>query len=268
MINLEQWRKFKMKRNVFVLFAVFLSIWSGLALADEKNPPTKADIVRVMPPSARMMTGALPVSADARSLVSKIKENPSLSYGFTTAVSEEKGSFMLGTLMADLELTIRADDREKTLKMMKALSQGLSRLGASIPLITAVTNMRAAIQSGVGLETARKASLPVLRPFIEDFIAKEGKMSYLRFGEWVEVTRLAVLAEDQGAVKMENVAEFIKEISMAGYFLTELNAKGLPAGIADSLKIISKFEMEAGTGSEEEFRGVLKALNTIYEIMG
>jgi hypothetical protein len=106
-----------------------------------------------------------------------------------------------------------------------------------------------------------------LRPFIEDFIAKEGKTSYLRFDEWIEVSILAALAGDQGVVMIEKIVGFINEINMAGYFLAELKDKDLPAGVADSLKTISKFEMGTETGSKE-FREVLKALNTIYEIMG
>ena len=255
----------KMKRLIWIFFVAFSFVFSGPLFAQEKTPPTKADFVRVLPPSARMMIGGLSRSIDAKVLAAQIKDTSSVAYGFTTGISEEKGSFKLGVLMADLEATIRAGDTEKVSKAVRALTDGLSKLGAPLPLITSVINMSAAINSGVDLEAINKASLPVIRPFIEDFISKEGKMTYLRLGEWVEATRLAALAGEQG--RMEMAANFIKEVNLADYFLAELKDKGLPKGVMDSLKGIA----ELGKGKEigeKEVRATLKAVNTIFEVMG
>ena len=254
-----------MKKLLWILFAVFSFIFSSLIFAQEKTPPTKADFVRVIPPSARMMIGGLTKSVDAKLLAAQIKDTSSVAYGFTNGISEEKGSFKLGVLMADLETTIRANDREKVSKAVRALGDGLSQLGAPIPLITAVINMGAAINSGVDLQAINKASLPVIRPFIEDFISKEGKMTYFRFGEWVEATRLAALAGEQG--KMEMAAEFIKEVNLADYFLIEFKDKGLPKGVIDSLKGIAELGKAKEIG-EKEVRATRKAVDTIVEIMG
>jgi hypothetical protein len=254
-----------MKKLIWILFIAFSFIFSGLVFAQEKTPPTKADFVRVLPPSARMMIGGLSKSIDVKVLAAQIKDTSSTAYGFTTGISEEKGSFKLGILMADLEATIRANDREKVSKAMRALADGLSQLGAPIPLITSVINMGAAINSGVDLQAINRASIPVIRPFIEDFISKEGKMTYLRLGEWVEAMRLAALAGEQG--KMEMAAAFIKEVNLADYFMTELKDKGLPQGVMDSLKTIVGFEKEKEIGPKE-VRATLKAVNTIFEIMG
>jgi hypothetical protein len=233
--------------------------------AQEKTPPTKADFERVLPPSARMMIGGLSKSFDVKLLAAQIKDTSSTAYGFTTGISEEKGSFKLGVLMADLETTIRAGDREKVSKAMRALSDGLAQLGAPLPLITSVINMGAAINSGVDLQAINKASIPVIRPFIEDFIQKEGKMAFLRLGEWVEATRLAALAGEQG--KMEMAANFIKEVNLADYFLTEFKDKGLPKGVIDSLKGIADLGKAKEIG-EKEVRATRKAVDTIFEVMG
>lgn len=254
-----------MKKRIWALFIVFSFIFGGYAFAQEKTPPTKADFIRVIPPSARTMIGTLLKSVDAKVLAAQIKDTSSIAYGFTTGISEEKGSFKLGVLMADIEATIKADDREKVSKAVRALADGLSQLGAPLPLITSVLNMGAAINSGVNLQAVDKASLPLIKPFIEDFIRKEGKMAYLRFGEWVEATRIATQAEEQG--KMELVAEFIKEVNMADYFLMELKDKGLPKGVIDSLKTIAEFGKSKKIG-QNEIRQTLKAVNTIFEIMG
>lgn len=253
------------KRTIWALFIVVSLIFSSYVFAQEKTPPTEADFVRVLPPSARMMIGGLSESVDAKFLSAQIKDTSSIAYGFTTGISEEKGSFKLGVLMADIEITIRAGDKEKVSKAVRALTDGLAQLGAPLPLITSVINMGAAINSGVDLQAINKASIPVIRPFIEDFIRKEGKMAYLRFGEWVEATRLVALAGEQG--KMEMAANFIKEVNLADYFLTEFKDKGLPKGVMDSLKGIAELGKAKEIG-EKEVRATRKAVDTIFEIMG
>ena len=55
-------------------------------------------------------------------------------------------------------------------KAKVALVDGLSQLAAPLPLIRSVINMEAAINSGLDLQAINKGSLPVIRPFIEDFI--------------------------------------------------------------------------------------------------
>ena len=252
-----------MKKITRVLFISLILI--GNAFAQEKTPPVKADFVRTIPPSARTMIGSLSKSVDVKILASQIKDTSSTAYGFTTGISKEKGSFKLGVLMADIETTVRANDREKGSKAVRALVEGLSQLGAPLPLITAVINMGAAINSGVDLQAINKASIPIIRPFIEDFISKEGKMVYLRFGEWVQAMRLAALAGEGG--KMEVAANFIKEVNMADYFLIEFKNKGLPKGVIDSLKGIAELGKAKEIGGKE-VRTTQKAIDTIFEIMG
>jgi hypothetical protein len=254
-----------MKKLIWILFVALCFMNSSLVFAQGRTPPTKADFVRVMAPSSRMMIGDLSKSMDAKTLAAQIKDTSSVAYGFTTGISEEKGSFKLGVLLADLEATVRAGDREKVSKAVRALSDGLAQLGAPLPLITAVINTGAAINSGVDLKAINRASIPVIRPFIEDFIQKEGKMTYLRLGEWVESTKLAALAGEQG--NMDAAAAFIKEINFADYFMTELKDKGLPQGVIDSLKTIAGLEKEKEIGPKE-VRATLRAVNTIFEIMG
>ncbi len=90
-------------------------------------------------------------------------------------------------------------------------------------------------------------------------------MTYLRLGEWVEATRLAALAGEQG--KMEVAANFIKEVNMADYFLGELKEKDLPKGVIDSLMTIAELGKQKEI-VEKEVRTTLKAVNTIVEVMG
>lgn len=232
------------------------------SFAEEKTPPTTANFEKVILPSARAMVGGLSKSVAAKTLAANIKDTSSTAYGFTTGISEEKGSFKLGVLMADLEATVRAGDREMVSKAARAIAEGFGRLGAPLPLITAVINLGSAINSGVDLQAINKAGLPVIKPFIEDFIAKEGKMSYLRLGEWVESTRLAAA---QG--NMAVAVDFVKGVNFADYFLSELKDKGLPQGVTDSLKEMAELGKKQNL-DEKDIKTVLKAVSTISEIMG
>lgn len=249
-----------MKKVTVVLVVALSLIFSGFVFAEEKTAPTKADYVKVIPPSARMMVGGLSKSVDAKTLAAQVKDTSSTAYGFTTGISEEKGSFKLGILMADLEATIRGGDKDKVSKAVRALAEGLGQLGAPLPLITSVINMGVAVNSGVDLQAINRASIPVVKPFIEDFIQKEGKMAYLRLGEWVEATRLAA---SQGNIEV--AIDFVKGVNLADYFLTEL--KGLPQGVVDSLKEMAELGKKKDI-AEKDVKTALKAVNTIFEIMG
>lgn len=253
------------KASLMLGFIILTGILVGSGSAQEKVPPGKADYVRVLPPTARSMIGGLSKSVDIKLLSSLIKDTSSMAYGFTTGISKEKGSFRLGVLASDLEATIRAGDREKVSKAVGALRDGLSKLGAPLPLITATINIGASVHSGTDLEAIHKSALPVLRPFIEDFISKEGMMDFYRLGEWVQASRLAALAGLQG--KTEMAVSFIKEVNLADYFMMEIKGKGIPRGISEALKTISEIGKRQEIG-EREIQATLKALETIIEILG
>ncbi|MCX8116568.1 MAG: hypothetical protein N3G78_01385 [Desulfobacterota bacterium] len=150
-------------------------------------------------------------------------------------------------------------------KAVHALTDGLTKLQAPIPLITATINLGAAVTSRIEIESMDKTTLPVLRPFMEDFLSKEGHLLFYRFGEWAQATRLAALSGEKG--KVEAAVQFLRGANLAAYFLEELKAKKLPMGVMDSLKSIAEIEKKSLIG-EEEVRRTLKAVTTIIEIMG
>ena len=82
-----------MKKLIWILFVAFSFIFSSFVFAQEKTPPTKADFVRVLPPSARMMIGGLSKSIDVKVLAAQIKDTSSIASGCTTGSSQDMGSF-------------------------------------------------------------------------------------------------------------------------------------------------------------------------------
>lgn len=252
-----------MKKWMVLFVVLSVAVWGPL-YAQEKAAPAKGEKTEVILPSARIMVGGLSKSIDAKTLASNVGDTSYTAFGFTTGISEEKGSFKLGVLMVDFETTLRAGDKDKTAKSANSLLVGLAQLGAPAPLNTALMNLGVAIRGGVDLAAINKGSLPVLKPFIEDFIKKVGKMAYLRFGEWVEATRLALKSGEQG--KMEVAQNFIQDINLSDYFLKELKDKGLSKGVIDSLTTLSTLKAKKDL-SKDDLQVALKAVDTIYQLM-
>jgi len=254
-----------MKKMVILTLIAGL-MFSAFAFGGEEKLPDKVTFNKFILPSSTMLVGEMSKSVDATFLASKISDAaPDVAYGFTSSVSEEKGSFKLGVLLADLKVSLNAGDRDRVTKAVRSLSAELVQLGASVPMVTSVVNLSTAVKAGMDLDSIRKASLPVLEPFIEDFIEKQGKMIYLRIGEWTESTRLAALAGEQGKTKA--ISDFVKEINPAEYFISELKDKGTPPGAINSLKVLAEMKSKEKIG-QREIKSALKAVNTIIQIMG
>ena len=250
-----------------IIIALTVALMSGtFALGGEEKLPDQVVFSKAILPSSTMLIGEMSKSVDAAFLVSKINKTPTdAAYAFTSGVSEEKGSFNLGVLLADLKVSLNAGDRDKVSTAVRSLVLELVQLRASTPLVTSVVNMSAAVKAGTDTDAIRKASLPVLEPFIEDFIEKQGKMLYLRIGEWSESARLAALAGEEG--KTQAISDFIKEINPAEYFLSELQSKGAPAGAVDSLKTLAQMRSKEQI-DQRDIKTALNAVNTLIQIMG
>ena len=253
-----------MNRTVAFLFMAVGMILGGEAYAQENVQPVEVIHKKMILPSARSMVKAAEKAMGAASLAANVKDTSAKAYGFTTGISEEKGSFKMGVLMADLEATVRAGEREKVTKAVGALGEGLARLGAPLPLLTAVVNLGSAVHGGVDLSAVNRASLPIIKPIIEDFVAREGKMSYMRLGEWVESTRLALMAAETD--KIEAAEQFLKGYNLAGYFVEEFKEKGVPKAVFSSLQELSAIGNVKEPG-KKEVKSALKALDTICGLM-
>ena len=253
-----------MMKKMILAMVVFGCLAAGQVFGEgAANLPGKVNYMKGILPSAGMMVGELSKSYSPKEMAAQVKEQPTAKgYAFTTGISEEKGSFRLGVLLADLRVSLGAGDRDKVTKSITSLTSGLAQLGAPAPLVASVVKMSRAVKSGVDLDAITKASLPVLEPFIEDFIEKEGKTTYLRLGEWVESTRLAALAGSEG--KSDKAAEFIKEINPASFFMSELKEKA-PSGVIKSLKVIA--DMSGADVKEKDVKSALKAVNDIIQLM-
>lgn len=253
-------------RKTVVLTLIFSLVQASLVFAGKDELPSGTAFNKMILPSSAAMVGELVKTTDAKFLSANISETaPQSMYGFSTAVSEEQGSFKLGIVLADLKVYLQAGEREQVIKSLSTLAATMVELGAPVPMISSVVNLNSAVKEGTDLAAINQAGLAVLTPFIEAFVEKEGKTVFMRFGEWSETTRLAAVAGQEG--KSQVIVAILQGINPAAYFLTELKDQGLPAGAAASLNILA----DLGTATElgkREIRKALKEINNVIQMMG
>lgn len=212
----------------------------------DKNTP----VVVILPSSATLIQYASK-AFNGGSMAVGIRENGGAAYGFGAGVGKDSGSFKLGVLQADLEISLLGDDRARAAVAASALQDGFAHLGAPLPLLTAAMNLGSSIGEGLDMNALARGALPVLRPFVDDFAKKEGLLNYVRFGEWAECTRLILLAAKSGQVKFGE--EFLATVTMAGYYEGQL--KGLPPGVVQSLKQVDELSRKKGLTADDLAEG-------------
>lgn len=248
------------KRVVGILAIGTLFCGSAFASGIAQLPALKVSNDKVIPPTSRALISGSCTGQSCKVMATGVKKASGKAYGFTTGVAKDKGSFKLGVLLADLEVSLAGDDRQKAVAAATTLAEGLKSLGAPVSMIRSVGNLAIALQSGADLKATSKVSTQLLKPFIDEFVAKEGQTDYLRLGEWVESSRLILQAS-----KGNTGVEFLNGENWAAYFTTTLKDKNLPQGAVDALKALA--EMEKNPATAKDVKAALSKLNSIYEIM-
>lgn len=157
---------------------------------------------------------------------------------FASGVDPIKGSVRLGTVLAGLDAAIGAGDlprcRAQTMQMLALMRE----LGASEAMMLSCGNLLEVFKDG-DLDAARKAALPVLRPFIDAFVEQEGRLAYYRMGQWAEATRLIVTASS--ADPAETLA-LVRRFDASAFFAGQEQMKELPQGALASLEKIAEIQ--------------------------
>jgi hypothetical protein len=221
---------------------------------------------RVVPPSSRDLIGALAGAAGQEALAGRVADTSSSAYGFASAVSKPAGSLQLGVLLADLEMSVRANDRDKVLDACTALAQGLVNLDAGADLVMAVLNLRAAVHNDVPLQSINRASLPLIRPFLESFVSDEGDLLYLRLGEWSESLYLSAKVAQEGS--SESLDQLLKTAGLADTFAQQLKARGsVPAGVYTQLDTLAEIGRKTAL-SPRDYAAAANATERLQALIG
>jgi hypothetical protein len=203
------------------------------------------------PPSSAQMVAALAKNTDAKSLSNSIKDERLVSFGFGAGIPLEKISFRVGVCLTDLNISLMAEDKPKSLQVIKGMISTLQPVEGSAEVISFYKDISGKIEENGSLKEFFGKSEK-----IEQFFKDKEILLYLKFGEWTEAGRIGALTKNR---------EFF-DIRAADYFIENLRGKDLPQGLFNSLNEIKGF-ISKDVLTEKDFRQVEGAFTNILETM-
>ena len=233
---------------------------SGPASAAMSTEPRDIERRQPMPAGALLdgisAHGAGPMRSDVRDI--------DREFGFAAVKTREMRFYSLGSLLVNLEAAMRGNDRKTAEKVAASLARELRELHAPEGLRKKMETFRQ------GLERSAQDGQALGRPDQElvsalySFVEQEKRTVYLRLGEWVESSRLALEGRKTGE---RPVSEYIlKQENYAGYFLAAFKGEQLPPDVAEALGVLSSVAGGTTLG-EAEVRKAAAALENIRQAM-
>jgi hypothetical protein len=204
-----------------------------------------------VPPSSDQIFNMLAKNTDAKTLAASIKEDRITSFAFTGVMPLEKASFRIGACLTDLEVSLRAEDKTKSINLIKRIISTLAPMEGSEDIVSFYGNMSGKIAEGISPKEFSGKSQKV-----ESFFKDKNVFLYLRFGEWVEGGRVAAFVKNR---------EFFG-VRSAQYFIDNLQEKDLPQGVSTSLNEI-KVIFSNKDVTEKDFKQLEIAFTNILEMM-
>jgi hypothetical protein len=211
----------------------------------------REDAGKFIPPSSGEIVERLAKNTDLKLISDSIKESQVTTYGFSGEVSLQKVSFRIGVFLTDLEVSLRAEDKAKSIAINKNLISTIQSIEGPGDIISSYVDISKKIEEGV---SPKQFSGKI--QMIESFLKDKNTFLYLRFGEWVEGGRLAVSAR--------NKAFF--DIKSNKYFIKNLKGKVVPQGVLKTLEGM-KVVFERKEFTDKDFKHLEKAFTDIMEMM-
>jgi len=203
------------------------------------------------PPSSSRIVATLAKNTDAKSLSNSVKDEALFSYGFGSGMPLEKISFRTGVCLTDLDISLMAKDKPKSLHVLKGMISALQPVEGSAEVISLYNEISEKIEEGVSSREFFGKSEK-----IEKFFKDKEVLLFLRFGEWAEGGRIGALTKNR---------EFF-DVKAADYFIENLRGKDLPQGLFTSLNEI-KGVLSKEVTTDKAFRQIEDAFTNILETM-
>jgi hypothetical protein len=203
------------------------------------------------PPSSSRIVATLAKNTDAKSLSNSIKDERLVSFGFGAGVPLEKISFRIGVCLTDLDISLMAEDKPKSLQVIKGMISTLQPVEGSAEVISLYNEISEKIEEGVPAKEFFGKSEK-----IEQFFKDKEVLLYLKFGEWTEGGRIAAVVKNR---------EFF-DIKSNQYFIEKLEGRGLPQGVSKALEEI-KGVLVKNEFQDRDFKRLETAFKDIFEMM-
>jgi hypothetical protein len=203
------------------------------------------------PVSSTQIVAALAKNTDAKSLSNSIRDERVVSYGFGAGIPLEKISFRIGVCLTDLNISLLAEDKTKSLQIIKGMIATLQPVEGAGEVISLYDGISKKIEEGISpREFLGKSDK------IEQFFRDKEVLLYLKFGEWTEGGRIGALSRNR---------EFF-DVRATIYFIDNLRGKDLPQGLFTSLNEI-KGVISKNVLTEKDFKQIENAFVNISETM-
>jgi len=203
------------------------------------------------PPSSNQIINRLAKNTDVKSLSNSIKEDQTTVFAFISKIPLEKASFRIGVCLTDLDISLLAEDKPKSLAVIKRINSTLQSVEGSAELASFYADVSKKIEEGAPPKEFFGKNIK-----IEQFIEDRGILSYLRFGEWTEGGRIAAVVKNR---------EFF-DIKSNQYFIDKLEGTALPQGVFKALEEI-KGVLVRNEFADSDFKHLERAFINIVEIM-
>ena len=204
-----------------------------------------------LPPSSTHMVATLAKNTDAKSLSNSVRDERLVSYGFGAGIPLEKVSFRTGVCLTDLNISLMAEDKPRSLYVLKRTISILQPVEDSAEVISFYSGISERIEEGISPKEFFGKNEK-----IEQFFKDKGVFLYLRFGEWTEGGRIGATTKSR---------EFF-DVRAADYFIKNLRGKDLPQGLFTSLNEI-KGALSKEVMTDKDFKQMESAFINIVETM-
>ncbi|MBF0496954.1 MAG: hypothetical protein HQK58_10345 [Deltaproteobacteria bacterium] len=257
-------RKSKIRLLASMIFILALAFVCSVGAEEEvKFDPAKEKSVVFLNPTSDEVFGSVAGKVSAKQLAANTGGTGATAlYGFSTGVSKEKGSFKLGVLLADVTITLKANDKEKSKAALKALIDGLGKLRAPAEMIESFSNLNGAMAQATDVKVLADAVVPIMRPFINKFVTEQGMLEYLTLGEHCEGIKLVASRADANNIKELQAA--LVQPEAAQNFVDMLSKKpGTPEGVTKALNELAALKAAEVT----DLRSVAKIKGCVDNIL-
>ncbi len=203
------------------------------------------------PPSSAQIVTRLAKTTDIKLLSDTKRERHVTGFGFGSGIPQEKVSFRIGVSLMDIEISLMAGDRDKSIGLTKNLAQVLQSLEGSDEIVSFYVAISKNIEEGV----PPKQFLGKNKN-IEQFFNDKGLLLYLRFGEWTEAGRISALTQNK---------EFF-DVKTTDYFIKNLQGKELPQGVFKTLGEVKAVFIK-NEFTDKDFKHLENGFTDLIEMM-
>jgi hypothetical protein len=190
------------------------------------------------------------VSAELYKVFEESSEK-TMTYGFFTGLSPERAAFRIGVLMSRLEVALRTGDRMHSELQLKPLISLIKSVTVESEVHSLYENLAQQLKSG-----STPLSFVQYSEQIEKLLEKNGLVFFLKFGQWVQVGKMAASTRNSSFYSIEETE----------YYMHNIEKSTVPEGVVVSMQEIYDL-INANLDKEADFKKLESLFEEIINIL-